>query len=293
MPRMFKPQKQIIEAQLPNAAQRLQLLELTINTLTRAGYVYIGMDHFALPGDELVKAQRERSLHRNFQGYSTRAECDLIGLGVSSIGKVADTYAQNARTLPEYYAALTAGQLPIQRGITLNRDDQLRHAVIQEIMCHGELRFAELSARWIEFRDYFAAELSALQLLAEMGCWNWMPMECGSHRQGVCCCGISPWSSMPICLKRQRRRSRRQSGLTVSGSKLNATSRMAESPGMRLCSNVCAPPIHRRLSWHVTASAPDMAGDLALRSNRRTRQCWNRGRESTPLRSMDRRLTMK
>lgn len=170
MPRIFKPQKQIVEAQLPNAAQRLELLELTINTLTRAGYVYIGMDHFALPGDELVKAQQERSLHRNFQGYSTRAECDLIGLGVSSIGKVADTYAQNAKTLPEYYAALTAGQLPVQRGITLSRDDQLRHAVIQEIMCHGELRFAELStALKLDFQRYFAAELSALQLLARDG----------------------------------------------------------------------------------------------------------------------------
>ncbi len=170
MPRIFKAQKQIIEAQLPNATQRLDLLELTINRLTRAGYVYIGMDHFALPGDELVRAQQQRSLHRNFQGYSTRAECDLIGLGVSSIGKVADTYVQNAKSLQEYYFDLGAGQLAIQRGITMNRDDQLRHAVIQEIMCHGELRFAELSATLdIDFQQYFAAELSALQSLRRDG----------------------------------------------------------------------------------------------------------------------------
>ncbi|MGE0114916.1 MAG: oxygen-independent coproporphyrinogen III oxidase [Steroidobacteraceae bacterium] len=167
MPRMFKPQKQIVEAQLPSAAQRMELLGLTIETLTGAGYVYIGMDHFALPGDELVKAQQARSLHRNFQGYSTRAECDLIGLGVSSIGKVADTYVQNAKTLEEYYTALTANQLPIQRGIAMTRDDRIRHAVIQEIMCHGELRFAELSAALgIDFQRYFAAELQALHVLA-------------------------------------------------------------------------------------------------------------------------------
>ncbi len=170
MPRIFKAQSHIREAQLPSAAERLDLLELTINRLTRAGYVYIGMDHFALPDDELVRAQQQRTLHRNFQGYSTHAECDLIGLGVSAIGKVAGAYAQNAKTLPEYYAALTAGQLPIERGLTMDRDDRLRHAVIQEIMCHGELRFAELSAALgIEFQRYFAAELESLRRLQQDG----------------------------------------------------------------------------------------------------------------------------
>lgn len=170
LPRLFKPQRQIVESQLPSAAQRMELLELTINSLTQAGYVYIGMDHFALPDDELVQAQQSRTLHRNFQGYSTRAECDLIGLGVSSIGKVADTYAQNAKTLPEYYTALTANELPIQRGITMTRDDQIRHAVIQQIMCHGELRFDDLSAALsINFQHYFAAELASLHSLQQDG----------------------------------------------------------------------------------------------------------------------------
>lgn len=170
LPRMFKPQRQIIEAQLPTGAQRIELLELTINTLTRAGYVYIGMDHFALPEDELVKAQQARTLQRNFQGYSTRAECDLIGLGVSSIGKVADTYAQNAKTLPEYYTALANNELPVQRGLIMTCDDQIRHTVIQHIMCHGELRFAELSAALkLDFQRYFAGELSALRTLQRDG----------------------------------------------------------------------------------------------------------------------------
>jgi oxygen-independent coproporphyrinogen III oxidase len=170
MPRIFKAQRQIKEAQLPNAAQRLQLLGLTIESLTRAGYVYIGMDHFALPDDELVKAQRSRTLHRNFQGYSTKAECDLVALGVSAIGKVDNVYAQNAKVLNEYYAALDAGHLPIQRGIMMSRDDIIRHTVIQEIMCHGELHFAQLSARLgISFKRYFADELKQLQSLADDG----------------------------------------------------------------------------------------------------------------------------
>ena len=170
MPHIFKPQKQIDATQLPNPAERLQLLQLTIEKLTAAGYVYIGMDHFALPDDELVLAQQAHSLHRNFQGYSTRAECDLIGLGVSAIGKVADTYAQNAKTLKQYYAALTNGQLPIERELVMHRDDQIRHTVIQEVMCNGELRFDELSkALHIDFRHYFAAELVALQRLQADG----------------------------------------------------------------------------------------------------------------------------
>lgn len=170
MPRMFKPQRQIDETQLPTPAQRLELLGLTIEKLTQAGYVYIGMDHFALPDDELVHAQQNHSLQRNFQGYSTRAECDLIGLGVSSIGKVAGTYVQNAKTLQEYYASLAINTLPIQRGLMMSRDDGLRHTVIQEIMCHGELRFEAISqALGIDFRQYFASELLALRELAHDG----------------------------------------------------------------------------------------------------------------------------
>lgn len=170
MPRLFKPQRHIDASQLPSAATRLQLLKQTIEILTQVGYRYIGMDHFALPDDELVKAQRSHTLHRNFQGYSTRAECDLIGLGVSAIGKVAGLYAQNAKTLHEYYAALEQDHLPIQRGLHMTRDDSIRHTVIQEVMCHGELNFAALSAQLsIDFAQYFADELRQLRTLADDG----------------------------------------------------------------------------------------------------------------------------
>ncbi len=163
MPHLFKPQKRIKEEQLPKAEGRLQLLGLTIEKLTSAGYVYIGMDHFALPTDELVRAQNQGHLHRNFQGYSTRAHCDLIGLGVSSIGKIGDAYAQNAKTLSEYYAALDQGRLPVQRGVELNADDRLRREVIQQLMCHGVVDRPAIGARFgIDFDRYFARELDRL-----------------------------------------------------------------------------------------------------------------------------------
>jgi oxygen-independent coproporphyrinogen III oxidase len=170
MPRMFKAQRHINEPDLPSAATRIELLCLTIEKLTSAGYVYIGMDHFALPDDELVHAQKDGTLHRNFQGYSTRAECDLVALGVSSIGKLGNTYSQNAKTLPEYYAALDLGRLPVQRGIALNQDDVIRREVIQQIMCQGFVDFAELGKRFdLQFDDYFAAELDQLVLFANDG----------------------------------------------------------------------------------------------------------------------------
>jgi oxygen-independent coproporphyrinogen III oxidase len=170
MPRMFKAQRQIIEADLPTAATRIALLGLTIEKLTNAGYIYIGMDHFALPNDELVHAQRNGSLHRNFQGYSTRAECDLVALGVSSIGKLGNTYSQNAKTLPEYYAAIDLGRLPVLRGIALNQDDLIRREVIQQIMCQGVLDPLATSQQFnIDFARYFAMELDQLHALAADG----------------------------------------------------------------------------------------------------------------------------
>jgi len=163
MPRLFKAQRQINDADLPSAAVRLALLQQTIELLTAAGYVYIGMDHFARADDELVKAQRAGTLQRNFQGYSTCAEYDLIGLGVSSIGKVANTYAQNAKTLDAYYLLLANDQLPLQRGIVLSEDDIIRRVVIQEVMCHARLDYAQLSDRLgIRFEHYFADELRML-----------------------------------------------------------------------------------------------------------------------------------
>lgn len=164
MPQLFKMQRQMDAATLPSPAVRMALLRLVVERLTGAGYVYIGMDHFALPTDELARAQAERSLHRNFQGYSTRAECDLIGFGASSIGKVGDVYAQNHKDLPDYAAAIDAGRLAITRGVRLTADDRLRRDIITQLMCNLELRFDELEAAYgIRFRHTFAAELERLR----------------------------------------------------------------------------------------------------------------------------------
>lgn len=163
MPQLFKMQRQMDAATLPTPATRLALLQLVVEQLTDAGYVYIGMDHFALPTDELARAQAQRTLHRNFQGYSTRAECDLIGFGASSIGKVGDVYAQNAKDLPGYGAAIDAGRLAVTRGVRLTADDRLRRDVITELMCNLELRFDEFEAAYgVRFPAAFAPELERL-----------------------------------------------------------------------------------------------------------------------------------
>ena len=170
LPHMFKPQKRINAADLPSGAEKLALLGLTMEKLTAAGYVYIGMDHFALPDDELAVALAEGSLHRNFQGYSTHADCDLVALGVSSIGKLGDTYGQNYKTLHDYYEAIDSGHLAVHRGLELNDDDRLRRSVIQSIMCRGRVDFAEVDSAWsIRFEEYFARELEALKPLEANG----------------------------------------------------------------------------------------------------------------------------
>lgn len=170
LPTVFKPQRRINEAELPNAESRIELFTMGIRTLTDAGYVYIGMDHFAKPEDELAVAQRRGHLHRNFQGYSTRAECDLIGLGISAIGSVGPAYIQNFRTLDEYYDSLDNGTLPVMRGLQLNSDDLVRRAVIQALMCHFSLSFRAIEiAHLIDFRKYFATELSALDEYRSLG----------------------------------------------------------------------------------------------------------------------------
>jgi oxygen-independent coproporphyrinogen-3 oxidase len=170
MPSMFKMQRQIDEAALPSPAVRLAILRRVIERLTGAGYVYIGMDHFALPGDELALAQQAGTLQRNFQGYSTRADCDLIGFGASSIGKVGDVYAQNARDLAGYGAAIDSGRLAITRGVRLTRDDRLRRDIITRLMCQFELRFDALeAAHGIDFRTGFADEIRRLAPLEDDG----------------------------------------------------------------------------------------------------------------------------
>ncbi|NGZ83330.1 oxygen-independent coproporphyrinogen III oxidase [Duganella aceris] len=164
MPHLFKPQRRIAEADLPTPAVKLELLALCIGRLCAAGYVYIGMDHFAKPDDELAVAQRQGRLQRNFQGYSTRAESELISCGVSAISAVGATYSQNEKSLDGYYAQLDAGRLPIVRGIKLENDDLIRRIVIQKLMCNTELSISSMEqAHPIQFARYFEAELAQLK----------------------------------------------------------------------------------------------------------------------------------
>jgi oxygen-independent coproporphyrinogen-3 oxidase len=170
LPERFKPQRRIDPAELPLPAVKLQILQETIDRLTAAGYVYIGMDHFARPDDELALAQRDGTLYRNFQGYSTHADCDLIGIGMTSIGKVGNTYAQNERELDAYYARIDAGHLAVFRGIALSRDDEIRRDVITRLICHFQLPFAEVERAWgIDFAGYFAESLPKLDPMVADG----------------------------------------------------------------------------------------------------------------------------
>ncbi|HEY5899612.1 MAG TPA: oxygen-independent coproporphyrinogen III oxidase [Burkholderiales bacterium] len=170
LPTLFKPQRRISAADLPSAEAKLQIMTLAIGRLTRAGYLYIGMDHFARPDDDLAVAQRQGRLQRNFQGYSTFPECDLLGLGVSSIGRVGPTYYQNEKRLDDYYAAIDAGRLPVTRGLQLSQDDLVRRAVIQALACHFRLSIESIEdAYLIDFNSYFAKELKDLRRLQEEG----------------------------------------------------------------------------------------------------------------------------
>jgi len=170
LPTIFKPQRRIDESLLPEPKEKLKILQMTAEKLADAGYVYIGMDHFARPDDELAVAQREGTLYRNFQGYSTHANCDLVGMGMTSIGSVGNCYAQNVRELDAYYEIIDKGQLPVFRGLKLNRDDELRRAVITQLICHFELTFAGINQQWnVDFKDYFKLELDQLQSMANDG----------------------------------------------------------------------------------------------------------------------------
>jgi oxygen-independent coproporphyrinogen-3 oxidase len=170
VPHLFKSQRQIRDAELPSPEQKLAILALAIDKLTTNGYVYIGMDHFARHDDELTLAQRAGKLHRNFQGYSTHADCDLLAFGISAIGKIGQTYSQNVRTLDDYYDRLDADALPCFRGWKLSADDSLRRDVIQALMCQFTVDFGAIeSAHDISFGDYFGHELQALEALATDG----------------------------------------------------------------------------------------------------------------------------
>jgi oxygen-independent coproporphyrinogen-3 oxidase len=170
LPERFKPQRRIDSQQLPAGGDKIAMLSQAMAAFLAAGYVYIGMDHFALPSDALAIAKRQGRLHRNFQGYSTQPDCDLIGLGVSSIGKVGATYSQNAKTMEEYCDLLDQGRLPVARGLSLSRDDLARRAVIMALMCQGQLVFESIELAWLlDFRSYFAAEMEQLAGLQEQG----------------------------------------------------------------------------------------------------------------------------
>jgi len=170
LPQVFKPQRRIASAELPSAEAKLQIMTLAIGRLTGAGYVYIGMDHFARPDDELAVAQRQGRLQRNFQGYSTCPESDMLGLGISAIGRVGPTYYQNHKRLDEYYATLDAGRLPVARGIELTPDDLVRRAVIQSLTCHFRVSLESIELAYlIDFESYFRDELADLRRLEKDG----------------------------------------------------------------------------------------------------------------------------
>jgi oxygen-independent coproporphyrinogen-3 oxidase len=170
LPERFKPQRRILAAELPVASSKIAMLSRSLDALMNAGYVYVGMDHFALPDDALAVAKRQGRLHRNFQGYSTQPDCDLIGLGVSAIGRMGGTYSQNAKTMEEYVDMLDNGQLPIVKGLALSRDDLIRRAWIMAIMCQGHVQYDAFNEAWlIDAKKYFASEISQLESLQTQG----------------------------------------------------------------------------------------------------------------------------
>jgi oxygen-independent coproporphyrinogen-3 oxidase len=170
LPERFKPQRRISTVEIPSGAAKVAMLARSMAAFIGAGYVYVGMDHFALPTDALAIAKRQGRLHRNFQGYSTQPDCDLIGLGVSSIGRIGATYSQNAKTMEEYCDYLDQGHFPVVRGLGLSRDDLVRRAVIMALMCQGEVLFESIELAYlVEFRNYFASEIEALNKLADQG----------------------------------------------------------------------------------------------------------------------------
>ena len=176
LPHIFKPQRRIDTNAVPSSEEKLDILQYAVKLLDERGYVFIGMDHFAKPEDELAIALREGRLQRNFQGYSTYADCDLVAIGVSSIGKIGNTYSQNQRDLNDYYADLDAGKLPVMRGYELNADDVMRRQIIQDLMCRFALELADYQPN---FAEYFAEEIPDLQRFAEQGLIEWQP-ETGS-----------------------------------------------------------------------------------------------------------------
>jgi len=170
LPERFKPQRRINEDELPAPEVKLEIFKHCMDKLTDSGYVYIGMDHFAKPNDELAVAQRNGKLYRNFQGYATHADCDLVGIGVTSIGTIANSFAQNHRDMDNYYASIDNNQLAVFRGVEIDQDDLIRREVIMQLICHFQLEFAQIETKFgINFNDYFADELTRYQVMVADG----------------------------------------------------------------------------------------------------------------------------
>jgi len=170
MPWFFKPQRRINEAAMPAAELKLTILKPSTEQLIAAGYVYIGMDHFAKPDDELTIAQQQGKLYRNFQGYATHADCDLVGLGITSIGTIHNSFSQNLKPLDEYQATINSGKLAVFRGVEIDQDDLIRRDVIMQLICHFYLNFSTIEAKHnIVFGDYFSSELKNLAEMREDG----------------------------------------------------------------------------------------------------------------------------
>jgi len=168
MPTLFKPQRRINENEMPCAKTKLAILKQSTEQLINAGYVYIGMDHFAKPEDELSIAQQQGKLYRNFQGYATHADCDLVGMGITAIGTINNSFAQNVKTLDEYQTHISAGNLAIYRGVKIDDDDLLRRAVIMQLICHFNLNFSQIESKYnIDFKTYFADEIKRLMLMCD------------------------------------------------------------------------------------------------------------------------------
>ena len=185
MPDRFKTQRQIKDEELPNPDVKLQILQHTIDYLTSKGYIYIGMDHFAKPDNELTIAQRDGELTRNFQGYSTHGDCDIIGMGITAISRIGDSYAQNVTTLEEYDSLISNGRIPVYRGIKLDSDDLLRRDVITQLICHFQLEFADIEEKHrIDFNDYFYNEIQTLKIMEHDGLLSLDPEKITISLQG-------------------------------------------------------------------------------------------------------------
>lgn len=164
MPQLFAAQRKIKDEMLPKAEEKMAILQQTITTLTEAGYQFIGMDHFAKPDDELAMAQREGVLHRNFQGYTTQGECDLVGFGVSAISMIGDAYAQNQKELKKYYAQVNELRHALWKGVALDADDLLRREVIKQLICNFKLDKKAVETQFkVAFNYYFKEDLQLLQ----------------------------------------------------------------------------------------------------------------------------------